>query len=165
MTEQIIKDWTADLKRQILENYQSYGLKASGRFEKNLSEFYEQGKDNVRAGLTAPYYSYYLEYGRGKTSPTGPYQSGRKLYEIIEEWINVKGITIKQGSTIKQAAYAIAQKIHREGIKVPNQYNKGNFLSSVINQNSVNTLIKNLGTGIVKNITSEILKEFKNGDK
>lgn len=162
MKEQIIKDWTANLKKQLLENYQSYGLKASGKFERNLSEFYEQSGANYKAGLTAVSYAYFLEYGRGANVK----QDMKSLKAwvgwagstFLKKWIEDKGLNIN--------SYAVAWNIARHGIKVPNKFNKGNFLSSVINQNSVDSLIKNLSNSYVNSVTSEILKEFKqNGNK
>lgn len=58
----------------------------------------------------------------------------QKLIDIIKVWAKARGIPDK-------AAYAITQKIHKEGIKVPNKFTDGDLLVRAFE--GVDTIIYN----------------------
>ena len=111
------------IKRQIINQYNQKGLKASGYFERNIS-IGRQGRFKVV--LTLPYYSQYItafksNKGGVKKAPGAP-------YEAIEQWIKDKGLQLRDFSTgqfkaktannYKQAAFLISRKIWREGTDI-----------------------------------------------
>ena len=107
------------IKADIIAKYKSMNLQASGNFERGLTvEDYGNG---VR--LTAPHYVYQMEQGRsaGKAPPLA----------AIKRWIADKNKNA--GTDIpEEAAYAIMLKIKQEGISVPNKFNAGGVVSSIL---------------------------------
>ena len=55
------------------------------------------------------------------------------IYVKLLEWMKVKGVTDIN-------PWMAARKIVREGIKVPNKYNKGGVISGVINEKWIDDL-------------------------
>lgn len=109
-----------EAQRKIIENYNSMGLRASGRFERELNVISEPN----RVRLVAPAYSWFMENGRsaGKAPPR----------EVILQWIRDKQLVF-DGISDYQASYLICRKIAREGISVPNPYNSGGVISNILN--------------------------------
>lgn len=130
--EQIIIDkYIGSLVTDIVFQYHRLGLKASGRFEKELKYTYDPSTGRIQ--VLAPDYIRYLEMGRGK---------GVVPVSVIKRWIRNKGLTSADLSQ-DQLAWAIATKIERDGIKVPNRYNEGTILEPVdkfIEQNRIEQL-------------------------
>jgi len=109
-------------KQALIDNYDEYGLRASGKFEEGLK--YKIKGDRLQ--MWAPFHSYFMESGRG---------AGFVHSSIIEDWIDNKtGLPSNFYENKKQVAFLIARKITREGINVPNQHNKGAVISSVVNE-------------------------------
>ena len=57
--------------------------------------------------------------------------------------------------------FAVAYKIAREGIKVPNKFNPGTLISDVFTVERANLLVKMYRDFLVSEAKTEILKEFK----
>ena len=72
------------------------------------------------------HYARYMEEGRG---PNKRQDRGMIafIYVKLLEWMKVKGVTDIN-------PWMAARKIVREGIKVPNRFNKGGVISGVINE-------------------------------
>lgn len=107
------------LKAEIIHNYNSKHLIASGKFGREIRTV-SNGK---HIQLLAPHYAVQMIRGR---------QPGRRPpLQVIKQWIKDKnrstGANIPEG-----AAYAIAKKIGDEGITVPNKYNDGKTIAGVI---------------------------------
>ena len=58
------------------------------------------------------------------------------MVEQIRQWVKEKGLNIP--------AYAIAMKINRDGIRVPNQFNPGGVLSDPLGSKRVIGILKTL---------------------
>lgn len=132
------------LRAEVAANYNKMGLKASGNFERELKVTdYGSG---VR--LTAPLYVMNMENGRkpGKRPPM----------DVIKRWIRDKN---KQGANIPEgAAFAIAKKIGKEGIKVPNQYNGGGVVSNIVTPQLVTRITEDIKQIIRVTILNSLIK-------
>lgn len=115
------------IRDEIFESYIAKGLVASGEFGREL--IVESDAGSVR--ITAPHYVEQMEKGR-KPGSFPPLSA-------IKKWITDKNRTA--GTNIpEEAAFAIALTIKRQGIKVPNKYNGGGVVSSVLNEDRVRRL-------------------------
>lgn len=100
--------------------------------------------------LYAPFYVQFLEDGRGPTSPTGPYPPGRKLIDIIKEWVKRQGLDI--------SPYAITNKIHKEGDKLYRAGGKSGVLSIPLATQGIEDLFVKISEQVNKDFSSEIYK-------
>ena len=146
--QDIIQTWLNGRREALRQEYNSSGRKASGYFGEHIDvEMYDEG-----GRMRTPLYVGALVFGRKPTSGGG---GGKSLYSIILDWIKVKGITPDDPKmTDNTLAYLITRKIHKQGIKVPNQYNDGKLLDNTFTAESVqdlkNELIK-IGQKVVTN--------------
>ena len=140
MDKQVV-DLVRQLREQVVKNYYAMRLNASGRFDK------ETIVTDYGAGvkIEAPAYVFQMEEGR---------DSGRMPpIKAIKQWIKDKNANA--GTDIpEEAAYAIAYVIKRDGIKVPNRFNKGGVVSTLLNDAAV----KKLAAEVNKIIKAEILR-------
>lgn len=143
MVEDVVK-LVEEARKKIIDNYDNMGLRASGRFEREL--VVESSGGHVR--LLAPSYSWHMENGRsaGKAPPR----------EVILQWIKDKRLVFDKLSD-NQAAYLICRKIAREGINVPNPYNPGGVISNILNDEFERELKEKL-TGIATEVIINNLK-------
>lgn len=144
--DQIIKEWLEELRVDLIAKYNELGLKASGNYEKEL----KAENTDKKAVMIAPRYAEMMEIGR--RPGTAPPRSA------IEKWIDDKGL--KYDIPKSSLAFLIQRKIKRDGIKVPNKYNAGGVISSVITEDRINALINKLTFVQVGKITNEIYKMF-----
>lgn len=144
----IIQTWLNGRRDAMRQEYNSSGRKASGYFGEHIDvEMYDEG-----GRIKTPLYVGALVFGRKPTSGGG---GGRSLYSMILDWIKVKGITPDNPKmTDNTLAYLISRKIHKQGIKVPNQFNDGKLIDNTFTAESVqdlkNELIK-IGQKVVTN--------------
>ena len=129
------------------------GLKASGSFEDGLST---ETNENSTKIWTVPH-TWYMVNGRGANSKQSEEDVKKWVgwagSTFLKKWVDDKGLSI--------SPFAVAYKIAREGIRVPNQYNDGTLISSVINDNSIERLLSDMGIYIIKDIKSEIIKTWQ----
>ena len=136
--------WLTIAKKDLIENYTSMGLKAHGKYEKDL-EIVETG--NGGKILSAKHWGA-MEYGRKKTEKKGDV----RLLDIITEWVKVKGITPKYG-TLKSMIFLITRKIHEKGIIVPRiPYNTGGVVSNVLTDDRIERLMETLKKTFIKQL-------------
>ena len=146
----IIQTWLNGRRDAMRQEYNSSGRKASGYFGEHIDvEMYDEG-----GRIKTPLYVGALVFGRKPTSGGGG-GGGRSLYSMILDWIKVKGITPDNPKmTDNTLAYLISRKIHKQGIKVPNQFNDGKLIDNTFTAESVqdlkNELIK-IGQKVVTN--------------
>ena len=140
MDKQVV-DLVRQLREQVVKNYYAMRLNASGRFDKEtVVTDYGSG-----VKIEAPAYVFQMEEGRdsGSMPPV----------KAIKQWIKDKNANA--GTDIpEEAAYAIAYVIKRDGIKVPNRFNKGGVVSTLLNDAAV----KKLAAEVNKIIKAEILR-------
>lgn len=112
--------------KDLVSQYNKLGLRASGGYERSLEVLVREEGLNIKAQIKGADYVRYMEEGRG---PNKRQDRGMIafIYVKLLEWMKVKGITDIN-------PWMAARKIVREGIKVPNRYNKGGVISGVINE-------------------------------
>lgn len=141
------------LRLKLIAKYQELGLVASGRYADEL-EATTQPNKLIMYGAN---HSQFMENGRnsGRFPPT----------RVIEDWIETKkGLPAIFKEKKKIYAFLIARKIAKEGIKVPNEFNKGKVISTVVEDflaNDVADLLLELGDVFLARIKVDILKIFK----
>ena len=151
--QQILNDWSERTKQELIDKYRSMGLKASGAFEEGLTTETSETKTAI---WTVPH-TWFMVHGRNKN------QSNDK--ETIKKWVGWAGSTFLKkwvaDKGLDISPFAVAYKIAREGIRVPNQYNEGTLISSVINDNSISGLLSQMGIYIIKDIKTDIQKTWQ----
>ncbi len=132
----IIQTWLNGRRDAMRQEYNSSGRKASGYFGDHIDvEMYDEG-----GRINTPLYVGALVFGRKPTSGGGG-GGGKSLYSMILDWIKVKGITPDNPKmTDNTLAYLISRKIHKQGIKVPNQFNDGKLIDNTFTVESVQDL-------------------------
>ena len=151
--QQILNDWSERTKQELIGKYRSMGLKASGAFENGLTTDTTENRTQI---WTVPH-TWYMVNGRGKNSSQDK-EAVRKWVgwagsTFLKKWVDDKGLDI--------SPFAVAYKIAREGIRVPNQHNEGTLISSVINDNSISGLLSQMGIYIIKDIKADIQKTWQ----
>ena len=152
--KELLDAWCIERNKELINRYHSMGLKASGKFEKEL----RYDASDTQATIYAPPHVGAMVGGRKPTSTTT--KGSPTLSEVILTWIDDKGITPKYG-TKESLSYAIAQKIHKEGIKVPNKYNDGTLITSVITDEKINDLLKQISKNYITTVTKEIQETWR----
>ena len=151
--EQVYHKYLESLRLKLIAKYDELGLRASGSYAEEL-EGSVQGNKIIMYGAN---HSEYLEHGRtsGKFPPISK----------IEDWIDIKpGLPSIFREKKKQFAFLIARKIANEGIKVPNEYNKGKVISDVVDSflaNDIEQMLDELGNVFLARIKVDILQIFK----
>lgn len=119
------------LRDEIVANYYGMKLNASGRFDK------ETKVEDYGAGVKITSPAHYMQMEGGRAAGTMPPVSA------IKQWIKDKNANA--GTNIpEEAAFAIAYVIKRDGIKVPNQFNKGGVATSIMTPQRIDTLIRDI---------------------
>lgn len=121
-----IEEILLQLKNEILTQYQTKNLKASGNFQRQLQII---KKSETHFQLIAPYYVYTFEHGRkaGKV-PKG-------FASIIYKWSEDKGITFSNDKQRTRFAFAVANKISKQGtLQYRNNTNRGQIYTPAINK-------------------------------
>jgi len=154
----IAQDWVDGIIEELQKEYVQQGRKASGNWGRELESKIVENAASINIKILAPEYTGAFEFGRSKSS--GGVKGQGKLKDIIEKWIENKNISYS-GITKKSLAFVIARKIHREGIKVPNDYNKGGLVTSVITDKKIAELGKSLQGMYVASIKSDLIKQWQ----
>ena len=149
----ILNEWAERTKQELIDKYKSMGLKASGAFEDGLTTETTESRTQI---WTVPH-TWYMVNGRGANSKQSE-EDVRKWVgwagsTFLKKWVDDKGLSI--------SPFAVAYKIAREGIRVPNQYNDGTLISSVINDNSIERLLSDMGIYVITDIKTEIQKTWQ----
>ena len=151
--QSILNKWSEDTVKELIDKYRSMGLKASGAFEDGLT--IENG-DMSTAIWTVPH-TWFMVNGRNRNSNQDEKAINKWVgwagSTFLKKWVSDKGLDI--------SPFAVAYKIARQGIRVPNQYNDGTLISSVINDNSIERLLSEMGIFTIKEIKSEIIKTWQ----
>ena len=149
----ILNEWAERTKQELIDKYKSMGLKASGAFEDGLST---ETNENSTKIWTVPH-TWYMVNGRGANSKQSEEDVKKWVgwagSTFLKKWVDYKGLSI--------SPFAVAYKIAREGIRVPNQYNEGTLISSVINDNSIERLLSDMGIYVITDIKTEIQKTWQ----
>ena len=153
--EELYKSYLEKLRLKLIAKYDELGLRASGKYADELEA--EVTSSNMI--MWGSHHSRYIENGRDK----GP-DDYRKIAPFILQWIETKqGLPSVFYENKESMSFAIAHKIANEGIKVPNQFNKGEVVSSVVNDflaNDIQEMIDIIGENMLGLVTSNIVELF-----
>ena len=150
-----INIWLNDSKLALIQSYDSKNLRASGNWPNELEGKSEIGLTNYKVQMLGSAYTGVLENGRKPNAN----QSNIKAWvgwagsTFLKDWVQRKGINA--------SPYAVAYKIARKGITVPNQFNPGGLVSDVFKIERINKLISDIGFVILTDLRSDVIKQFK----
>ena len=88
---------------------------ASGYLSNSIEATVTTPKENVtELTISMPAYGEIVDAGRGRSKTGGPKQQWRG---DIKQWIQQKGVKLKPGVTLEQAAFLITRKINQKGYR------------------------------------------------
>jgi hypothetical protein len=154
-----VNEWLQEAKTKLSDNYKLYGLKASGKWEGELETYIEENQTGIKAGIKGSYYTYWMENGRGPNIDQSP--KGLRAWvgwagsTFLKKWCENKGLP---GSL----SYAVAYKIARQGIKVPNNHNPGGLVENSINETLIKKLQENISVVFQQKLKSDVILALKN---
>jgi len=152
-----IQAWLDETVQELKANYHSLGLAASGNWEKELETKIEEKGSGFRAIILGAFYTGMLESGRKPNTNQSPEALrafvGWAGSTILKDWVQRKGLTINP--------YAVAYKIARKGIKVPNSHNPGGIISNVITDDRIDKLLDDIMEYIITDVQSDVLSTLK----
>lgn len=157
-----IDNWNKRRQKDLIASYTNEGLRASGKWAASLEGNTTQENTTIKTVILGEQYTGALVGGRSKTSATGPYQkSNFTLRESIAIWIRQKGIEPRDGISKDSLAFLIARKIHRDGIKVPNRYNSGQFINRVFDVKAIDELKQILTDSMAETTKQQVIEAVK----
>jgi len=146
----ILKDELELLKSELIKEYDSLGMRASGKWADGLEVQASEATGKI-IGLD---YSQQLEFGRraGKYPPK----------EAIEQWIRDKGLAsrIEGQISVSTLAFLIARKIAREGWK-REQFGGVELISKVITAERIQKILDKVGLQYRTEFQSSIIKQLQ----
>lgn len=153
MIKELVEDWTKKIENDLIENYNRIGLKASGNWEKELESQVKISPKSINIRFLGSSYTGVLTQGRKPNKNQEPSKLrawvGWAGSTFLKDWVNQKNISANP--------FAVAYKIAREGIKVPNSHNPGTLVSDAINDSSIQKLIDDLKIFVIDDIKSDII--------
>lgn len=88
---------------------------ASGYLSNSIEATVTTPQENVtELTISMPAYGEIVDAGRGRSKTGGPKQQWRG---DIKQWIQQKGVKLKPGVTLEQAAFLITRKINQKGYR------------------------------------------------
>jgi hypothetical protein len=146
----ILKNELELLKTELIKEYDSLGMRSSGKWADALEVQTTETSGKV-LGLN---YSEQLEFGRraGKFPPR----------QAIEQWIRDKGLAsrIEGQISVSTLAFLIARKIAREGWK-REQFGGVELISKVVTAERIQKILDKVGFEYRLEFQSSIIKELK----
>lgn len=155
-----IEDALNVMQRDLVANYDKLGLRSSGKWATDLENFYSEETTGYKFGILGAKYTGVLQSGRipnkNQDKETLRKWVGWAGSTFLADWVENKGLSI--------SPFAVAWKIAREGIKVPNSFNQGGLVSDVINDDSINKFADIIKFSIIENARSEVKNILSNGN-
>jgi len=144
------------IKTKPISNFGKSPVDASGR----LHDSVEFKVTDTGIQILANDYIYYLEYGRKPSENDNA--GGPKLYDVILDWIDDKGI-VPTDITKESLAFLITRKIHREGTTIYRQHKgqSSGLIETAITNDDILDLSDELSDAMITMMTSEILKDLE----
>ena len=153
---QIIQQWLNDIQKDLIQNYDKLGLRASGNWVNSLDQFIETTNEGFKIGIEGERYTGALENGRKPNSNQSPEALkawvGWAGSTILAQWVEDKGIDINP--------FAVAWKIARDGWIVPNSNNAGGLVSDVVTTERVSELNRKLVLNRVDSLKSDLIDQI-----
>jgi hypothetical protein len=151
--KEIIYNFLQTIKKEIIDRHEAAGQRATG----NTINSMEVEADDSKGILSGPAHIGVLEDGRGPTK--GGAGSGKKLSEVIREWIDAKGIN-PNGVSKNSLAFLIARKIHNEGTLLFQHGGKSGVVSLSITEDRITAFLNAFAKKYTSQVKSEMLTEF-----
>lgn len=133
ITETLIAESMQRVKTSLIESQRSKGLRASGRSAESLDVKTTREGGTLVSQLYGA--TYWLAQQSGRKPGRYPKPS-RAFVESIREWLSIRGLDY--------SPYAVAFKINRDGIRVPNRFNPGGVLNPLLPGNAMKLLAPTL---------------------
>lgn len=151
-----VNNWTKDTLKALNDNYNRLGLRASGNWSQELDSNQRITDQEINIQILAPRYTGALVDGRSPNRNQSP-DSIRAFVgwagnTWLKDWVESKGVAA--------SPFAVAYKIAREGIKVPNANNPGTLLSDVFTQERIKDLVQSVGNVVSVKLKSDIKNIF-----
>ena len=154
MISDFVNTWSSGTIDLLKQNYNRLGLKASGNWANELEVMNKVTQENINIKFLGSQYTGVLVSGRKHNT--------NQDKTALQKWVGWAGSTFLKDwvaqKGIKASPFAIAWKIAREGIKVPNAHNAGGLVSDVINDKRIQVLLDDLKIFFVDDIKSNIIK-------
>lgn len=146
--ENILEKYGNRIIKNLIALYDEMGIRATGEYAQSL----EVQINKTRMTILGAYHSQFMESGRRP--------GGRPPIPSIMRWLdNKKNLPPSMLRDKRRTAFAIANKIAKEGVSVPSQYNAGEVISKVINEflaKDIYDMIDELGVIWQKRFSSTI---------
>ncbi len=152
MIAEKVKEYGDKAVKDLIDNYNKLGLRASGRYARELKSVVTTSGTKTNLTITGPIEAIFMEQGRGPNKVQS-HQAVKNLGWYLQQWVADKGIDVNP--------YAAAHKIVYQGITVPNPNNPGGVISDIINDQWFAELNKVIGFDVITRIESDVLKQFK----
>jgi hypothetical protein len=119
MADRILTEALQKFGNQIVRQMQNLLARnranASGYLSNSIEATVTTPQENVtELTISMPAYGEIVDAGRGRSRTGGPKQQWRG---DIKQWIQQKGIKLKPGVTLEQAAFLITRKINQKGYR------------------------------------------------
>jgi len=148
-----IQEWLGGVRVDLIKEYQARGHSASGQWGRTLGTEVRQTATGYVATLYGEAYTGIMETGR--------LPNKRQDLESLRAWVGWAGSTfLKEWVEQKQIQlnpYAVAWKIAREGVKVPNAHNKGGLVLAVVTRDRIDELLQGLSTYMITEVRSDVV--------
>ena len=141
-----------NIAERIKAQYNALGLPASRRFEKELEPTAEDSPFRKHIVVYGSAYSGAMISGRAKNTNQSPEAIkafvGWAGNTWAKQWVEDKGLTI--------SPFAVAYKIARQGVTVPNPHNSGALLDTALPQELINEYVNSLVMAKVSELRSDV---------
>ena len=153
----LIQAWISSTEKDLVANYNRLGLKASGNWPNTLRSEIKERTGGFTVTMYGANYTGVMESGR-KQNPKQDPESLRAWVgwagsTFLKKWVQDKGLSV--------SPFAVAWKIARQGIQVPNRFNAGGLVSDVITKERIDAMLKELSLYMIGDIRSDVIKQFK----
>ena len=152
-----IEQWLGEVKGDLISQYNNMGLRASGQWEQGLETIVTQTDDKYNATILGEAYTGVLVSGRKPNTDQDP--------ESLRRWVGWAGSTFlkewAQRKGVQASPFAVAWKIAREGVKVPNAHNAGGFVTAVITDARIRDLLYGISGYMISQVRSDVIKTIK----
>ena len=155
-TRLFVKKEFESLQVDLVAKYKELGMKASGKFEREL-EVTQEGSSTKLLGVD---YTGALQSGRKPTTSNGK----GDLIKAIKQWIIDKGIVPKDNISMSSLAFLITRKIHRDGWNRQG-YGGVDLVGQVITQQRIQNIINKLGEKLAITLVPFFVNEFNSISK
>jgi hypothetical protein len=153
MVRETLERWMQERQDDLIANYESKGLKASGAFGRAV----RHETSETQATMYAPSYVGVMVNGRRPNK--------NQLPEALRAWVGWAGSTFLRDwvrdKGIDLNPYAVAWKLAREGVQVPNAHNDGRLLEDAFTPSRYEELFSSISKSYVIKLTSDIKETWQ----